>query len=100
MKITQTESRMMIARGWGEGRMRVWCYQLCPTLCDPMDCSPPGSSVHWILQARILEWIAVSSSKDLPDAGIEPVSPALLDKSLPLRHLGSIYSSRERLGKL
>ena len=29
--------------------------QSCPTLCDPMDCSPPGSSVHWILQARILE---------------------------------------------
>jgi len=30
----------------------------CPTLCDPMDCSPPGSSVHGILQARILEWVA------------------------------------------
>ena len=35
--------------------------QLCPTLCSPMDCSPPGSSVHGILQARILEWIAKSS---------------------------------------
>ena len=33
------------------------------TLCDPMDCSPPGSSVHGILQARILEWVAMSSSK-------------------------------------
>ena len=32
-------------------------------LCDPMDCSPPGSSVHWILQARILEWIAISFSR-------------------------------------
>ena len=31
--------------------------QLCPTLCDPMDCSPLGSSVHGILQARILEWV-------------------------------------------
>ena len=31
-------------------------------LCDPMDCSPPGSSVHGILQARILEWVAISSS--------------------------------------
>ena len=31
---------------------------LCPTLCDPMDCSPPGSSVHGILQAKILEWVA------------------------------------------
>ena len=37
--------------------------QLCPTLCDPMDSSPPGSSVHSILQARILEWVAISFSK-------------------------------------
>ena len=36
--------------------------QLCPTLCDPMDGSPPGSSVHGILQARILEWFAMPSS--------------------------------------
>ena len=38
-------------------------YQSCPTLCDPMDCSPPGSSVHGILQARLLEWVAISYSK-------------------------------------
>ena len=37
--------------------------QLCLTLCDPMDCSPPGSSVHGILQARIVEWVAISSSR-------------------------------------
>ena len=37
--------------------------QSCPTLCDPVDCSPPGSSVHGILQARILEWVAVSFSR-------------------------------------
>ena len=37
--------------------------QLCPTLCDTMDCSPPGSSVHGILQARILEWVAISFSR-------------------------------------
>ena len=36
--------------------------QSCPTLCDPIDCSSPGSSVHGILQARILEWVAISSS--------------------------------------
>ena len=35
----------------------------CPTLCDPMDCSPPGSSVHEISQARILEWVAISFSR-------------------------------------
>ena len=37
--------------------------QLCPTLCDPTDCNPPGSSVRGILQARILEWVAISSSR-------------------------------------
>ena len=37
--------------------------QLCPTLCDPMDSSPPGPSVHRILQARILEWVAISYSR-------------------------------------
>ena len=37
--------------------------QSCPTLCEPMDCSPPGSSVHGIVQARILEWVAVSFSR-------------------------------------
>ena len=36
--------------------------QLCLTLCDPMDCSPPGSSIHGILQARVLEWVAISLS--------------------------------------
>ena len=45
-----------------------------------MDCSLPGSSVHGILQARILEWVAFSPPEDLPDPGIEPLfltSPAL-----------------------
>ena len=37
--------------------------QSCPTLCDPVDCSPPGSSIHGILQARILEWVAISFSR-------------------------------------
>ena len=35
--------------------------QSCPTLCDPMDCSPPGSSVHGIFQARVLEWVPLPS---------------------------------------
>ena len=43
--------------------MTVLIAQLCPTLCDLMDCGPPGSSVHGILQARILEWIAIPYSK-------------------------------------
>ena len=43
--------------------LTVLVTQLCPTLCDPMDWSPSGSSVHWILQARILEWITISFSR-------------------------------------
>ena len=94
--------------------------QSCPTLCDPVDCSPPGSSVHGILQARILEWVAISFSIQvlssiqffvtlwtvaiqvslsmrfsrqeywsglpfpppgyLPNPGIKPMSPALVDR--------------------
>ena len=43
--------------------MHAKSLQSCPTLCDPMDCSLPGSSVHGIFQTRILEWVAVPSSK-------------------------------------
>ena len=43
----------------------VKSFQACLTLCDPADCSPPGSSVHGILQARILEWVAISSSRGI-----------------------------------
>ena len=50
--------------------------QLCLTLCNTMDCSPPGFSVHEISQARILEWDDISSFRDLPNPGIEPTSPA------------------------
>ena len=59
--------------------MYVLCsaVQLCLTLCNPSDCSPPGSSVHGIFQARILEWVAISYSPgDLPDPGIETASLA------------------------
>ena len=52
--------------------------QSCLTLWDLMECSPPGSSVHVILQARILEWVAISFNReDLPNPGIELGSPAL-----------------------
>ena len=57
--------------------------QSCPTLCDPMDCSPPDSSVHGIFQARILEWVAISFSRDLPDPGIELGSSASQADALP-----------------
>ena len=44
-------------------KVKVLVAQSCPTLCDSMDCSPAGSSVHRILQARILEWVAISFSR-------------------------------------
>ena len=44
--------------------------QSCPTPCDPMDCSLPGSSVHGILQERILKWVAIPFFRGLPDPGI------------------------------
>ena len=44
-------------------------------LCNSMDCSSPGFSIHEILQARILEWVAIPFSRGLPDPGIEPGSP-------------------------
>ena len=53
------------------------CTQLCPTLCDPMDCNLPDSSVHGIFQARLLEWVAISSPGDFPNSGIKPMSPIL-----------------------
>ena len=49
--------------------------QACLTLCVPMDCSLLGSPVHVIPQARILEWVAISFSRDLCDPRIKPKSP-------------------------
>ena len=89
-------------RKWGEV---TWS---CPTLCDPMDCNLPGSFVHGIFQARVLEWVAISFSRgssqsrdwtwvsrivgrcftiwatrEVPNTGIEPRSPALQADSVP-----------------
>ena len=64
--------------------------QSCLTLCDPMDCSLPGPSVHKIFQARILEGLPFPPPGDLPDSGTEseaPVSPALQVDSLPTEPL-------------
>ena len=48
---------------WRPSSLHAKSFQSCPTFCNPVDCSPPGSSVHGILQARILEWVAISSSR-------------------------------------
>ena len=60
----------------------VLVTQLCPTLCDSMDCSPPGSSVYGILQARKGE-LPFPSPGDLPNPGMEPRSPTLQANFLP-----------------
>ena len=64
-------------------KVKVLVVQSCATVCDPMNCSLPGFSVHKILQARILEWVAFPTPDDLPDPGTEPGSPALQADSLP-----------------
>ena len=56
----------------------------CLTLCDPMHCSLPHSSILGISQARVLEWVAFPSPEGLPDPGIEPGSPTLQADSLPI----------------
>ena len=65
--------------------------QPCPALYNPVDCSPPGSSVHGILQARIPEWVAMPSSRGSTPAqgSIEPRSPPLQVDSLPLEPHGT-----------
>ena len=60
--------------------------QLCSTLCKPMNCGPPGSFVHGIIQARILEWVAILGG--LHDPGIEPGSRALQADSSPSQSPG------------
>ena len=75
---------------WLAGMAGGWCWecwlhphkwsevaQSCPALCNPVDCSPPGSSVHGILQARVLEWVAISFSRGSAWSGIKPRSPTL-----------------------
>ena len=64
-------------------KVKVLATQLCLTLCNTMDCSPPSSSVHGILQARILERVAMPSSWGSSRSEIEPRSPALQAGSLP-----------------
>ena len=66
--------------------------QSCPVLCNPMDYNTPSSSVHGILQARILEWVAVPFSGDLPHPGIKPGAPELQADSLPTEPSGKSQS--------
>ena len=64
---------------WGWLWLLLLSLQLCPTLCDPIDGSPPGSSVPGILQARTLEWVAISFSNACSHAKLLQSCPTLCD---------------------
>ena len=81
------QGRMVIS-GWIKVKVKV--SQSCPTLYNPMDCSLPGSSVHGILQARILEWVPCLPPGDLPNPGIKYRSSALQADSLLSESTGMI----------
>ena len=90
-------SKGMIMRIFGRNAFK--CVLISHVrLCDPMDCGPPGSSVHGILQAKILEWVAIPFSRDLRDPGIEPGPSALQADSL-LTELPLTYSCWTAKGK-
>ena len=72
-------------------QVEVKVAQLCLTLRNPMDCSPPGSSVHGIFQARILESVVISFSRDLPTPGIKPRSPSIAGCLYCLSHQWSTH---------
>ena len=69
------------------------CSWSCLTRCSPVDCSPLGSSLHGIFQARILEWVACPPPWNLPNSGIEPRSPTLWADSLRAKPQGKPWST-------
>ena len=74
------------------------CAQSGPAFCNPMDYSPPGSSVHGIFQATILEWVAISHFKGSANPGIKPVSPTLAGGSFPTEPPGKPLMEYEVCG--
>ena len=83
-RIPHTHSTCQVVH-LGEGAcVHAKSPQSCPTLCHPMDCSPPGSCVHGILQARILEWLPCPPPGDFPNPEIEPAS--LMSPCMSLMH--------------
>ena len=71
----------------------VLVAQSCPTLCDPIDCSPPGSSVYGDSPGKNTEWVAIPSSRDLLNPRIELKSPALQAGSLLSEPLGKLKNT-------
>ena len=71
-------------------------FQSCPTLCGPLDCSLPDTSVHRIFQARILEWDSVSFSRGLFQPRTEPTSPALAGRFFTTEPPGKTQAQRHK----
>ena len=71
--------------------MHAKLLQSCLTLHDPMDFSLPSFSVRGFSQIRILEWVATSFSRDLPDPGTEPASPALVGEFFTTSAIWEIF---------
>ena len=78
--------------------------QSCLTFCDPTDCSPPGPSVHGILQGRILEWVSISSSRgsSWPRDGIRVSGVSCIGRQFlyQLPHLGSPFLIKETIKEI
>ena len=68
---------LLISLFLGENESESEVAQICPALCNPMVCSLPGSSLHGIFQARVLECVAISFSNVSPTQGLNPGSPTL-----------------------
>ena len=74
--LTDPEGKLLRLRNFTGEAITGSVAQSCPTLYDHMDCSLPGPSVHGIFQARIWQWVAISSFWRAPQARVKPVSPA------------------------
>ena len=83
------------------GEIESEVAQSCPTLCDPMDCSPPRFSVHGIFQAGVLEWVAISFSRESYRPRDRTQVSRIVNKMLyHLSHQGSNTSRRDGEGDL
>ena len=79
-------------------KAKMLVTQSCPTLYNPLDCSLPGSSVHGILQARLLEWVAIPFSNNLPNLGNLdlPLCRQFLQRQLQTTH-GHVFCGLKQL---
>ena len=94
-QLCQEEGSITSARkpNGGTSSLKVLVFQSCLILCDPMDWSLPGSFIRGILQARILEWVPISSSRGYSWPSNQPGSPALQADSLPPESPGKLTNS-------